>query len=78
MSLNDAHAFAFSLATTLMVAIIVFQAGDGSLGVMPANEYDGDTAAIVPPPLIFGYIHHCAAVVVEARPFDPLSRRPPS
>jgi len=47
MSLNDAHAFAFSLAATLMVAIIIFQAGDGSLGVMPANEYDGDTAAIV-------------------------------
>lgn len=47
MSLNDAHAFAFSLAATLMVVIIVFQAGDGSLGVMPTNEYDGDTAAIV-------------------------------
>lgn len=47
MSLNDAHAFAFSLAATLMVVIIVFQSGDGSLGVMPANEYDGDTAAIM-------------------------------
>lgn len=46
MSLNDAHAFAFSLAATLMVNIIIFQAGDGSLGVMPASEYDGDTAAI--------------------------------
>jgi len=33
MSLNDAHAFAFSLATTLMAAIIIFQAGDGTLGV---------------------------------------------
>ena len=44
MSLNDAHAFAFSLAATLMVAIVIFQAGDGSLGVMPASEYDGDTA----------------------------------
>ena len=32
MSLNDAHAFAFSLATTLMAAIIIFQAGDGTLG----------------------------------------------
>jgi hypothetical protein len=30
MSLNDAHAFAFSLATTLMVAIIIFRAGDGT------------------------------------------------
>ena len=47
MSLNDAHAFAFSLAVTLMVVIVVFQAGDGSHGVMPASEYDGDTAAIV-------------------------------
>ncbi|MCS3728836.1 hypothetical protein [Bradyrhizobium betae] len=33
MSLNQAHAFAFSLATTLMVTIVIFQAGDGSLGV---------------------------------------------
>jgi hypothetical protein len=47
MSLNDAHAFAFSLATTLMVAIIIFQAGDGSLAVMPASEYDGDAAVII-------------------------------
>jgi hypothetical protein len=47
MSLNDAHAFAFSLATTLMVAIVIFRAGDGSLSVVPANEYDGDTTAII-------------------------------
>lgn len=33
MSRNDAHAFAFSLAITLMTAIIIFQAGDGTLGV---------------------------------------------
>ncbi|MCO5961064.1 hypothetical protein [Sinorhizobium meliloti] len=46
MSLNDAHAFAFSLATTLMAAII-FQAGDGTLSVTPASEYDGDMAAIL-------------------------------
>ena len=45
MSLNDAHAFAFSLATTLMAAIIIFQAGDGTLSVMLASEYDGDAAA---------------------------------
>ncbi|MDG9789675.1 MULTISPECIES: hypothetical protein [Hyphomicrobiales] len=32
MSLNQAHAFAFSLATTLMVSIVIFQAGDGSIG----------------------------------------------
>ncbi|WP_169055355.1 hypothetical protein [Rhizobium sp. P44RR-XXIV] len=47
MSLNDAQAFAFSLAITLMAAIIIFRAGDGTLSVTPASEYDGDTAAIV-------------------------------
>ncbi len=47
MSRNDAHAFAISLATSLMVTIVIFQAGDGSLSVMPASEYDGDTAAII-------------------------------
>ena len=47
MSLNDAHAFAFSLAATLMVVIVIFQAGDGSLSVVPANEYDGESTAII-------------------------------
>ena len=47
MSFQTAHAFAFSLATTLMVSIVIFQAGDGTLSVTPASEYDGDTAAIV-------------------------------
>ena len=47
MSLNQAHAFAFSLATTLMVSIVIFQAGDGTMGVMPATEYDGDDDTIV-------------------------------
>jgi len=47
MSAKDAHAYAFSLATTLMVAIVIFKAGDGSLSVMPASEYDGDISAIV-------------------------------
>ena len=47
MSLKQAHAFAFSRATTLMVSIVVFQAGDGTMGVMPAGEYDGDFAAII-------------------------------
>uniref|UniRef100_A0A9E7ZTH5 Uncharacterized protein n=1 Tax=Bosea sp. NBC_00436 TaxID=2969620 RepID=A0A9E7ZTH5_9HYPH len=47
MSFPDANAFAFSLATTLMVAIVIFRAGDGSLSVVPANEYDGDEAEIV-------------------------------
>ena len=47
MSFQTAHAFAFSLATTLMVSIVIFQAGDGTMGVMPAGEYDGELAAIV-------------------------------
>ena len=47
MSLSDAHAFAFSLATTLMVTIVVFRAGDGTLSVMPAAEYDGEDDTIV-------------------------------
>ncbi|MGY3138357.1 hypothetical protein ACVWZM_009039 [Bradyrhizobium sp. USDA 4501] len=47
MSFPDAHAFAFSLAATLMVTIVIFRAGDGTLSVTPAAEYDGDEAAIV-------------------------------
>ena len=47
MSYQDAQAFAFSLASTLMVAIIIYRAGDGSLSVMPANEYDGDDAQVL-------------------------------
>ena len=47
MSAQIAHAFAVSLATTLMATVIVFRAGDGTLSVIPAAEYDGDEAAIV-------------------------------
>lgn len=47
MSLKDAQAFAFSLAATLMVAIVIFRAGDGSLSVVPTNEFDGDDTQIV-------------------------------
>ena len=47
MSLADAHAFAFSLAATLMVTIVVFRAGDGTLSVMPAAEYDGEDDPII-------------------------------
>ena len=38
----DATAFAASLATTLMVSIVVFQAGDGTHAACPAAEFDGD------------------------------------
>ena len=47
MSRKDAHAFAASLAATLMVSIVVFQAGDGSYGAVPADEIDGDEVMIV-------------------------------
>ncbi len=47
MSLETAHAFAFSLATTLMAVIVIFRAGDSTLSVTPASEYDGDLSQIV-------------------------------
>lgn len=47
MSLADAHAFAFSLAATLMVTIVIFRAGDGSLSVVTAADYDGSEADVV-------------------------------
>ena len=37
MSFNDAHAFAFSLAVTLMAAIVIFRAGVGTISVIPAS-----------------------------------------
>ena len=46
MSRKDAHAFAASLAATLMVSIVVFQAGDGTFGAVPADEIDGDEVVI--------------------------------
>ncbi|ADH90140.1 conserved hypothetical protein [Ancylobacter novellus DSM 506] len=47
MSAEIAHAFAFSLAATLMVTVVIFRAGDGTLSVTPAADYDGDETAIV-------------------------------
>ena len=47
MSRKDAHAFAASLAATLMVSIVVFQAGDGTFGAVPADEIDGDEVSLV-------------------------------
>lgn len=47
MSRKDAHAFAASLATTLMVSIVVFQAGDGTYGAIPADEIDGDEVSVI-------------------------------
>ncbi|MDF2142944.1 hypothetical protein [Paenirhodobacter sp. CAU 1674] len=47
MSYKDATAFAASLAATLMVSIVVFQAGDGTFGAVPAEEIDGDEVAVI-------------------------------
>ena len=47
MSQALAFANAWSLATTLMVCVVVFRAGSGACGVMEASEYDGDPAAIL-------------------------------
>jgi len=47
MSRKDAHAFAASLAATLMVSIIVFQTGDGTFGAVPADEIDGDEVQVL-------------------------------
>ena len=48
MSRKDAHAFAAPLAATLMVSIVVFQAGDGTFGAVPADEIDRHEVVIVP------------------------------
>jgi hypothetical protein len=47
MSRKDAHAFAASLAATLMVSVFVFQAADGTFGAVPADEIDGDEVQVV-------------------------------
>jgi hypothetical protein len=47
MSFDQVHAFAFSLAATLMTVIVIFRAGDGTVSAMPATEYDGEDDAIL-------------------------------
>lgn len=47
MSHAQAHAFAFSLAATLMSAIIIYRAGDGTFSVTPAAEFDGELSEII-------------------------------
>ena len=47
LSRKVAHAYAASLAATLMVSIVVFQAGDGTYAAVPADEIDGDEVVIV-------------------------------
>ena len=47
MSRKDAPPFAASLAATLLVSIVVFQAGDGTFGAVPADEIDGDEVQVI-------------------------------
>lgn len=47
MSHAQAHAFAFSLAATLMAAIVIYRAGDGTFSVTPATEFDGELSEII-------------------------------
>ena len=47
MSRKDAHAFAASLAATLMVSIVVFQAVDGSFDAVPTDEIDVDEVQVL-------------------------------
>ena len=46
MSFNQAQAYAFSLASTLMVAVVIFKAGDGTHSVTPISEFDGDAEVV--------------------------------
>ncbi|MCG2840426.1 hypothetical protein L6Q21_05470 [Sandaracinobacter sp. RS1-74] len=46
-SLKTAQAYAWSLARSLMVCIIVFRAENGMFGAMPATEWDGDPDLIL-------------------------------
>ena len=46
-ALTTAYACGWSLATTLMVYVVVFRAGDDDFGVMTTAEYDGDPDFIV-------------------------------
>jgi hypothetical protein len=47
MSQSLAFANGWNLAKTLMVCVVIFRAGTGVYGVMPASEYDGDPGTIV-------------------------------
>lgn len=47
MSQSLAFANGWSLATTLMVCVVIFRAGTSEYGVMVSSEYDGDPAAVI-------------------------------
>lgn len=47
MSYLDATAYAASLATTLMVTIVVFRVGDGTYAAAPADDLEGDEVSVL-------------------------------
>ncbi len=47
MSLTLAQANAWSLATSMMVCVVLFVTADGTFGVMIASEFDGDPASVM-------------------------------
>lgn len=47
MSYLDATAYAASLATTLMVTIVVFRAGNGTYAAAPADDLEGDEVSVL-------------------------------
>jgi len=46
-SLDAAQTYAWNLATTLMVCITLFKAGNGLFSVCPSSEFDGDPDSIL-------------------------------
>jgi hypothetical protein len=46
-SLSLAQELAWNLATTLMVCVTLFKAGNGLFSVCPSAEFDGDAEAII-------------------------------
>ncbi len=46
-NLSLAQQLAWNLATTLMVCVTLFRAGNGLFSVCPSVEFDGDPDAIV-------------------------------
>lgn len=46
-SLDAAQTYAWNLATTLMVCITLFKAGNGFFSVCPSSEFDGDPDSIM-------------------------------
>lgn len=46
-SLKIVQAYAWNLARSLMVSIVVFRTEGGLFSAMPASEWDGDPASVI-------------------------------